>query len=186
MQFDPRSVSQPEGWQPNDYQRTLLERLGSQDPAEVQAETPVAIRALVADAGDDLRTRPQEGEWSVYQCIAHMVDAELVIAGRYRWILAHDEPDILPYDQDLWANRFHGTQEQEVADMLDPFDALRRADVDLWRATPPQDRARVGQHRERGPESYELTFRLTAGHDLIHMDQARRTLEQVRAQPNSG
>ena len=44
------------------------------------------------------------------QCIAHISDAELVIAGRYRWILAHDEPDILPYDQDLWVDRFHHQQ----------------------------------------------------------------------------
>ena len=60
------------------------------------------------------------------------------------------------------------------------FEAVRRADLELWRATPREDRARYGLHRERGPESYELTFRLTAGHDLIHMAQARKALAQVR------
>jgi DinB family protein len=180
MNFDARSVDQPGGWQPNEYQRTLLDRLGDQDPAVVQAETPTAIRVVIADAGDDLLTRPEADEWSVYQCIAHIVDAELVISGRYRWILAHDEPDILPYDQDLWVDRFHAAQDEDVADMLDPFEALRRANVELWDRTPESDRPRVGLHRERGPESYGLTFRLTAGHDLVHMDQARRTLERVR------
>jgi len=96
MNFDIRSVSQPEGWQPNEYQRTLLERLGTQDPAAVQSETPTAIRVLIVEAGDDLRTRPEKTEWSAYLCIAHIVDAELVLAGRYRWILAHDQPDIEP------------------------------------------------------------------------------------------
>lgn len=174
------SVSQPEGWQPNDYQALLLSTLGERDPAQVQAGTPALLRTLIAEAGVDLRARPEATEWSVYQCIAHIVDAELVIAGRYRWILAHDEPDILPYDQDLWVDRFHANQEEEVESMLGFFEAVRRADLDLWRATPTWDRARFGLHRERGPESYELTFKLTAGHDLVHTGQARKTLEQVR------
>jgi hypothetical protein len=37
----------------------------------------------------------------------------------------------------------------------------------------------VGIHSERGPESYELSFRLLAGHDLFHLGQMRRTLSQV-------
>ncbi|HEY5519240.1 MAG TPA: DinB family protein [Candidatus Limnocylindrales bacterium] len=176
-----RFVSQPEGWQPNEYQRTLLGRLGESDPAQVQAATPAEIRALIAETGDDLRTRPADGEWSVFQCIGHICDAELVIAGRYRWILAHDQPQIVAYDQDLWANRFHGRQDEDFELLLSTFEALRRADIDLWKRTPASDRARSGVHLERGPESYELTFRLTAGHDLVHMDQARQALAQVRA-----
>ena len=178
--IDAGSVAQPDGWQPNEYQRTLLGRLGESDPAQVQAATPAAIRALIAEAGDDLRTRPAEGEWSVFHGIGHICDAELVICGRYRWILAHDQPQIVPYDQDLWANRFHGSQDEDVKLLLTTFEALRRADIDLWKRTPTSDRARFGVHLERGPESYELTFRLTAGHDLVHMDQARAALAQVR------
>ena len=60
------------------------------------------------------------------------------------------------------------------------FDALRAANLDLWRRTPVEDRARFGIHSERGPESYELTFRLAAGHDRFHLDQARRSLAAVR------
>lgn len=168
--------------QPNEYQQMLLGRLGDLDPTEVQSKTPALIRALFAEAGDDLKTRPHAREWSVFQCVAHICDAELVIAGRYRWILAHDRPEILPYDQDLWVDRFHSGPNDDAEEMLGLFEALRRADVDLWRTTPVSDRARYGIHRERGPESYELTFRLAAGHDLVHLDQARRTLPQVRAE----
>jgi hypothetical protein len=104
-----------------------------------------------------------------------------VIAGRYRWILAQERPDIVPYDQDLWIDRFHAEATETVDDLLAVFVPLRAADIALWRKTPASDRARYGLHRERGPESYELTFRLTAGHDLFHLDQARRTLEAIRS-----
>ena len=77
---------------PAAYQQFLLSLLGDDDPAEVQAATPAAVRRLVVDAGDDLRTRPEPGEWSVLGCVAHLADAELVMAGRYRFVLAHDEP----------------------------------------------------------------------------------------------
>ena len=48
------------------------------------------------------------------------------------------------------------------------------------------DRARFGLHRERGPESYKLTFKLTSGHDLVHTRQARKTLEPGARQALSG
>jgi hypothetical protein len=166
--------------QPNEYQQMLLGLLGDLDPAEVQGSTPAALRALIAEAGHDLKTRPEPKEWSVQQCVAHICDAELVIAGRYRWILAHETPDIQPYDQDLWVDKFHANSDEAADDLLAWFEPLRAADLELWRRTPVAERARYGVHRERGPESYELTFKLTAGHDLFHLDQSRRTLEQVR------
>jgi hypothetical protein len=178
--LDAERLRQLSGWQPNDYQRLLLTRLGDDDPAEVQRATPGEIRALVGAAGDLIRVRPEPAEWSVFECVAHVCDAELVIAGRYRWILAHETPDIVPYDQDLWIDRFHAESNESAEELLAWFEPLRRADLALWDATPVADRSRYGVHRERGPESYELTFRITAGHDLVHLDQARRTLEELR------
>ena len=162
------------------YQASLLRALGDDDPAAVQAGTPGMVRALLADAGPDLRTRPVPDEWSVLECVGHMVDGELVVSGRYRWILAHDEPELIGYDQDRWVARLeHGAD--DPAELFDLFEALRRSNLALWARRDAADRARIGRHRERGPESYDLTFRLLAGHDRVHLDQARRTLEAARA-----
>ena len=98
--------------EPKAYQDLLVGLVGTDDPAEVQAATPGLIRALIATAGPDLRTRPAASEWSVLECVAHMTDAELVASGRYRWILAHDEPELVGYDQDLWVNHLHQPTEE--------------------------------------------------------------------------
>ncbi|MBI3745376.1 MAG: DinB family protein [Chloroflexi bacterium] len=161
------------------YQLSLLAALGDDDPAVTQARTPALLREISVDAGPLLRTRPQVAEWSVLECLGHIVDAELVVAGRYRWILAHDEPDLVGYDQALWVERLAHNGD-DVGQLLDLFDALRAADLALWARLTDADRARIGQHRERGPESLELTFRLAAGHDRVHLAQARRALEAVR------
>lgn len=160
------------------YQASLLAALGDDDPAEVQRATPATLRGLIAEAGDRLRVRPEPGEWSVLECVGHIVDAELVCSGRYRWILAHDEPELLGYDQDRWvAGLRHG--DDDPAELLALFDALRASNLALWERTAPEQRARVGHHRERGPESLDLTFRLLAGHDRVHVAQARAVLGRL-------
>jgi hypothetical protein len=171
--FDP--VSSPEA-----YRQSLLAALGDDDPAVAQAQTATAIRALIAEAGDRLRVRPAPGEWSVLECVGHIVDAEVVVSGRERWILSEDEPDIVGYDQALWVAELRHN-EDDPARLLATFEALRDANLDLWARRSVADRERVGRHRERGAESYEMTFRLSAGHDRIHLAQARRALEAVRA-----
>jgi hypothetical protein len=165
---------------PKAYQDLLVSLVGTDDPAEVQIGTPAAIRGLIGEAGALANRRPAESEWSVLECLAHMVDGELVASGRYRWILAHDQPELIGYDQDLWVDRLHHPVE-DAQELLDTFEALRRANLALWHRTPPERRERFGVHRERGPESYGLTFILMAGHDRFHLDQARRALEAVRA-----
>ena len=165
---------------PDAYRQSLLAALGDDDPATVLAGGPDAVRALIAEAGDLLRTPPEPGEWSVIECVAHLADSELIASARVRWILAEDEPDIVGYDQDLWVSSLRqGAEDPET--LVSVFAALRRWNVELWASRPAADRERLGRHRERGPESYGLTVRLQAGHDRVHLAQARRTLGSVRA-----
>jgi hypothetical protein len=161
------------------YQRHLLDALGEDDPAAAQAQTPGVIRALFVEAGAALRETPEPGEWSVIECVGHIVDAEVVYSGRYRWTLAHDAPDMIGYDQDRWVSALRH-RDDDPGELLALFEALRHANLQLWARSSPEERARVGMHRERGPESFDLSFRLIAGHDRIHLAQARRALEAVR------
>lgn len=173
MQTSPDPVAEPKA-----YQDFLLALLGSDDPLLAQSMTPSAWEDVMAEAGDGLRTRPEPGEWSVLECLGHATDAEVVYGGRYRWILAHDEPPLIGYDQDLWVERLRHN-EDDPAMLLALFRALREANLELWRRTPDSERPRVGVHAERGPESYELSFQIVAGHDRFHLDQARRAIAVV-------
>lgn len=166
--------------EPAEYQRHLTGLVGDDDPADVQAAGPGAWRQLVAEAGDLVAERPEPDEWSVVECLGHALDAELVSSARYRWILAHDEPPLVGYDQDRWVDRLHRDRNDDPDELLETFEVLRRANLALWARSSEQERGRVGIHAERGPESYELTFVLIAGHDRFHLDQARRVLAAVR------
>jgi DinB superfamily len=164
---------------PAAYQKHLLSLLGDDDPAQVQSSTPAAMRALIEGAGSELTSRQQPTEWSALECMAHITDAELVMSGRYRFVLAQDMPPLIGYDQDLWVQRLHGSNDDPGL-LLELFQTLRSQNVALYRASSQQDRERIGMHAERGPESFDLAFRMIAGHDRFHIAQAQRALSSVR------
>jgi len=161
------------------YRRPILAALGLDDPASVQETEPALWSRLIEQAGALLRARPDAGEWSVIECLGHMTDSELITATRYRRILAETEPELGGYDQTAWVARL-GHAAEDPAALLDYLSALRRANVALWRRTTAADRGRLGRHAERGPESFELLFRLQAGHGRVHLAQAERALAIAR------
>ena len=162
------------------YQQHLLGLLGQDDPAEAQVSTRAALLEILEDTGSDLRITPAPGEWSVLELLGHLVDAEIVVSGRYRWVLSHDRPPLLGYDQDRWVERLRHNDDPPD-ELLEVFSTLRTANLRLWDRSSADDRQRVAMHAERGPESYELMFRMLAGHDRFHLDQMRRTLATIRA-----
>jgi len=161
------------------YRQGMFDALGTDDAASVQEQEPGLWSRLIDQAGAHLRTAPAPGEWSAIECLGHLVDSELVTSARYRWILAEDEPPLVGFDQERWA-RVLDHERDDPASLLELFTALRRANVALWRRTPPERRTRVGIHAERGPESYELLFRMQAGHGRVHRAQAERALAVAR------
>jgi hypothetical protein len=161
------------------YRRPALDALGKDDPAAVQEAEPELWRRLVEQAGAHLRTKAEDGEWSALQCLGHMADSELITSARYRWVLSENEPTLLGFDEKAWVSRPDRVSD-DPALLLEVFSVLRRANVALWRRTPVAERGRAGLHAERGPESYELLFRLQAGHGRIHRAQAERALAQAR------
>jgi hypothetical protein len=170
----PDPVSEPKA-----YQDHLLSLLADDDPEVVQAGTSDLWRSVVTDAGDRGHVRPEASEWSVIECLGHAVDAEVVSTARYRWILAHDEPPLIGYDQDLWVERLHALRDEDPNELLRLLEPLRAANIALWARSSEEDRARVGIHAERGRESFDLLFRMLAGHDRFHLAQARRALDAV-------
>ena len=150
--------------------------LGDDDPAEVMAATPQKLRELIAGVGDEaLRRRPAADSWSAIELLGHFADIELIHAERFRRILAEDKPRLVPFDPDGW-NAAFGHSSRAPSEHLALFQALRTANLDLWRRSSPEQRAREYTHGERGDESYELLFKMCAGHDRLHMAQIQEAL----------
>ena len=158
------------------YREMELAALGTRDPAEVQAETPRRVRELLSRRDSRGEASATSDEWSPKQLVAHLADVEIIFSGRYRWILAHDRPPLIGFDQNLWMQHLHGPDD-DTAELLAAFDALRALNVRLWRRASQSERERVAVHPERGDESFDVCFRMVAGHDLLHLDQMARAVD---------
>jgi hypothetical protein len=165
---------------PQRYSRAVLALLGQQDPLVVLRATPERLRQAVAGRAPDALRRPERpGKWSAVEVVQHLADAELVWAYRIRRIVAEDRPTITGYDQDRWAAALaYGTV--ALADALQDFEGLRRANLRLLAGLPPTALARVGLHSERGEERLDHMMKLYAGHDLAHLRQLARIFAAAR------
>jgi hypothetical protein len=163
------------------YVRALLDLLGDRDPLDVLAVQLTWLERRTAGLDDAVLRRPEApGKWSVIEIIQHLADSDVVVAWRSRLILAEDRPAIQGYDQDAWArNLDYGHASLDVA--MGQLRGVRTANLRLWRSLTPAQRARVGIHSERGPESLDLLLRLMGGHDLVHRRQIERVLAAAGA-----
>jgi len=161
------------------YRDLMFELAGPGDPSARMGEMPAEARLVVASAGDDLRTRPADGEWSVIELLGHMFDVEMVVGVRLRRTLYEDNVKLTGFDQDRWVSSA-GYVDAVAEPLLEAVGAMRPLTIGAWQGATPEQRQRTGLHSERGPESSETIYRLLAGHDRFHLDQMRTTIEAVR------
>ena len=158
------------------YIAELLAVLGDRDPWEVLGELVPWLKRKLAGVSDAELRRPEApGKWSVLQVAQHLADSELVYGYRIRMIVAHDEPEIQGYDQDLWVTRL-SYNSMALADTMAELELLRRLNHRLIRSLSEAHLDRVGQHSERGPESVRKILSMLAAHDLVHRRQIERLL----------
>ena len=162
------------------YVNALLGLLAESDPVQILRQTPDAVKQLIDGVPAAILTTPEApGKWSIREVLAHLADSELVGGRRLRMVLALDRPQIIGYDQDLWANRLRYS-EADIHHAFEQFSILRRANLRLWQNLSPADLVRVGVHSERGEESAGQMRKLYAAHDLLHLRQLERIRKAVQ------
>ena len=162
------------------YIASLLEILGDRDPLEVMRElVPGVRRATEGLSPEELRTPEAEGKWSIIEVVQHLADSELVLGFRMRMALAHDEPELAGFDQDLWASRLR-YRDNKLEHALTELQQGRDATLRLVASLRPPEFQRFGRHAERGDESIARMIDLAAGHGLVHLRQIERIRAGVR------
>jgi hypothetical protein len=165
---------------PQQYAERVVSYVEGKQPLQILQTTPRKLAALFkGKSKKQLTTRPAPDKWSVAEIAAHLADAEVVIAWRYRQILSTNGVAIQGYNQDAWAATFdyaHRDPKQSV----ESFAALRAANVALLKSVPRKLWENYGMHSERGEESVARVVSLVAGHDLNHLRQIEAILKRKR------
>jgi hypothetical protein len=162
---------------PDSYVESLLRTLGERDPIDQLARTVAQVREMTAGLGGAQLAAQPGGEWSVAQNVGHLFDVDICYGFRIRLILTEDRPAYPAYDE----KRLGALPKPPFAELMDAWDALRRANVLLYRSMDPAQQARIGIHPEQGEEPASRLPQKMAGHDLAHLNQIARTIEAATA-----
>ena len=161
------------------YVSSLLALLNDRDPIAVMNGTPGALKELVSGIDDEIvRTREAPGKWSAAEVVVHLLDSEVVYGYRMRSIVAEPEQDIAGYDQDRWTTELRNN-EAPLDSTLEAMTALRRWNMGWLATLSDAEKARWGNHAERGRESIAHIVNLLGAHDLVHLAQIKRILTSL-------
>lgn len=156
---------------PQQYTQRILGNVAGQEPLKVQAATPKKLERIMARASAaKLKKRSAPDKWSVAEILAHLADAEIVIAWRVRSILGAPGTPIQAFDQESWVVAGH-YDKRNASESVAQFCAVRAANLALYKSLSAEQWKHYGIHSERGQESIEHIVRMMAGHDLNHLKQ---------------
>jgi hypothetical protein len=136
-----------------------------------------AVRGVPEGMAD---RQPAPGKWTIREILAHLADAEIVGAARFRWIAAEPGSALKAFDQNAWATNL-AYQKQEVQASLDAFRALRTSTAAMLRTLPDSAWSNTGVHEERGEVSLIDLVRLNAEHVEKHAQQISNIRAEVAA-----
>jgi uncharacterized damage-inducible protein DinB len=146
--------------------------LGTLDPRQVIASTPLRLREFLDSLGEVRANQPSApGKWSVREILCHLADCEVVFAFRLRQTLAEPHHVIQPFDQDLWARNYAA---YDAPSALAVFTAVRDFNVKLIASLPPEAFSTPVTHPERGTMTFQAIVETMGGHDLNHLAQIEK------------
>ena len=146
---------------------TLLERFR-------RAPEVLAV-VLTGVFGEEEDFAPAPGKWSIRQIIAHLADAEMVMAHRFRQVIAEKNPTIVAFDQDAWAQNLDYAR-RKPKHSLETFRRVRAENYELLKELPEGAYARAGNHTERGP----LTLLQIVEGAAQHAESHARQMQEIR------
>ena len=130
----------------------------------------VLATVLTGVFGEEEDFVPAPSKWSIRQIVAHLADAELVGAHRFRQLVAEDGPTLIAYDQDKWTNNLDYAR-RKPKQSLESFRRLRAENYDLLKELPEAAFERTGNHTERGRVTLGELLDGYAGHAESHARQ---------------
>lgn len=162
------------------YIQRITTHVGEKQPLAVQAATAKKLERLIKGVPTSkLCKRPAADKWSVSEIVAHLDDAEIVIGFRMRLILGAPGTPIAAFDQDSWVTSGH-YEKRDPRKSVEQFRVAREANLALLKSLTLEQWKQYGMHSERGQETIEHIVRMTAGHDMNHLQQIERILPEKR------
>lgn len=133
---------------------------------------------------EELRYKPAPNKWSIHQILIHVTDSEISATPRLKKVLAEEEPILVSFDQDAWAN----TLSYDLLDReqyLHLFKLLRTSMQPILDNLTSEQSRRVGIYIDQERFTFKQLLEFRVQHVRDHIDQIERVKNSYREkQPN--
>lgn len=130
-------------------------------------------------AGAELDFVPGPGKWSVRQIVCHLSDSEMVGGDRLRRTIAEDNPTLIAYDQDAWAQKLD-YHRRKFSHAIETFRHIRLENYQLLKDLPEGAWERKATHNQRGPMTLLDLLRTYATHAESHCKQIQGVRQEYK------
>jgi hypothetical protein len=155
-----------------EYYGGYIRQVPEVDLFEFLTQQPGMLRDLLKGVDEATAgARPAPAEWSIKEVIGHVIDTERVFAYRALRVSRGDETPLPGFDQNPYVEiaDFNG---RSLADLLDEFELLRRANLLQFKPLKPEAFTRRGT-ASGFPISARALLYMMAGHAQHHYASLR-------------
>jgi len=135
----------------------------------------VLAAALEGVSEEESNFPPAPGKWTIRQIVAHLADSEIVLAHRFRQVIAEDSPTMVWFDQDAWASHLDYAR-RKPKQSLETLRRTRAENYDLLKGLPESAYDRAGNHTQRG----RITLGQLLEHGSAHTESHARQIGEIR------
>lgn len=122
---------------------------------------------------EELRYKPAPDKWSIHQILIHVTDSEISSTSRLKKVLAEDEPTLISFDQDAWANNL-GYDLLEREQYLLLFKLLRSSMQKILDNLTSEQSERVGVYIDQARFTFKQLIEYRVEHVRGHIAQIER------------
>ncbi|MED4752815.1 DinB family protein [Brevibacillus choshinensis] len=128
---------------------------------------------------EELRFKPAPDKWSIHQILIHVTDSEILSTHRLKKVLAEEEPLLISFDQNAWANNLgYDLQDREQSLLL--FQMLRSSMQAILDHLTSEQSERVGVYADEGRFTFTQLLEYRVNHVRDHLAQIERVKEAYR------
>lgn len=156
----------------NAYYHEYIRRVPAGDVLaflETQLRSTLALLSALSDAQASARPAPEE--WNIKEIVGHLSDSERIFAYRALRFARGDETELPGFYQNPYVENGH-FNERTLADLLDEFATIRKANLYLFRHLTIADSERSGI-ASGNPMSVRSLIYAIAGHEHHHVESIR-------------
>lgn len=128
---------------------------------------------------EELRYKPAPDKWSIHQILIHVTDSEISSTSRLKKVLAEEEPLLISFDQNAWANNL-GYDLMDREQHLSLFKLLRSSMQTILDNLTSEQSERVGVYVDQERFTFKQLLEFRVKHVRDHLAQIKRVREAYR------